>query len=159
MATARTWTTWSADRAQQIESAGIPCTIGWRGAGHRRTRALTIVDEGNREGLEITVGVSLPSRRVVRVLEDLVTEHGSPVAVRVDNGPEVLAQPFVDWAAAHGAAIHYIQPGSPIRMLLSSGLIAAIGRKCATRTCSTRLGAPGDDRYLAPHLQPRAASR
>lgn len=79
----------------------------------RRIRALTILDEGNREGLEITVGVSLPSRRVVGVLEDLVTVHGSPVAVRVDNGPEFLAQPFVDWAAAHRVAIHYIQPGKP----------------------------------------------
>ena len=79
----------------------------------RRIRALTILDEGNREGLEITVGISLPSRRVVRVLEDLVTVHGSPVAVRVDNGPEFLAQPFVDWAAAHRVSIHYIQPGKP----------------------------------------------
>jgi putative transposase len=53
----------------------------------RRIRALTIIDEGNREGLDIAVGISRPSRRVVRVLEDLVTVHGSPVAVRVDNGP------------------------------------------------------------------------
>lgn len=79
----------------------------------RRIRALTILDEGNREGLDIAVGLSLPSRRVVRVLEDLVAVHGSPVAVRVDNGPEFLAQPFVDWAAAHRVAIHYIQPGKP----------------------------------------------
>jgi hypothetical protein len=51
----------------------------------RRVRALTVIDEGNREGLEITVGTSLPSRRVVRLLEDLVTVHGAPAAVRVDN--------------------------------------------------------------------------
>lgn len=79
----------------------------------RRIRALTIIDEGNREGLDITVGSSLPSRRVVQVLEELVTVHGRPVAVRVDNGPEFLAQPFLDWAAAHQVAIHYIQPGKP----------------------------------------------
>lgn len=82
-------------------------------ADGRRLRALTVIDEGNREGLEITIGISLPSRRVVRVLEDLVTVHGAPVAVRVDNGPEFIAQPFVDWAAAHRVAIHYIQPGKP----------------------------------------------
>jgi putative transposase len=79
----------------------------------RRIRALTIIDEGNREGLAIAIGISLPSRRVVQVLEDLVTVHGRPVAVRVDNGPEFLAQPFIDWAAAHRVAIHYIQPGKP----------------------------------------------
>ena len=79
----------------------------------RRVRALTVIDEGNREGLEIAIGLSLPSRRVVRVLDDLVTVHGAPIAVRVDNGPEFIAQPFVDWAAEHRIAIHYIQPGKP----------------------------------------------
>ena len=38
----------------------------------RRIRLLTIIDEGNREALEIAMGVSLPSRRVVRVLNELV---------------------------------------------------------------------------------------
>ena len=79
----------------------------------RRIRALTIIAEGNREGLDIAVGISLPSRRVMRVLEDLVMVHGRPVAVRVDNGPEFLAQSFVEWAAAHRVAVHYSQPGKP----------------------------------------------
>ena len=39
--------------------------------------------------------------------------HGRPSAVRVDNGPEFTAQPFVDWCAEHGVAMHYIQPGKP----------------------------------------------
>jgi len=29
------------------------------------------------------------------------------------TGPEFTAQPFVDWCAEHGVAIHYIQPGKP----------------------------------------------
>jgi putative transposase len=52
----------------------------------RRVRLLTMIDEGNREGLEIAMGMSLPSRRVVRVLNELVALHGRPTAVRVDNG-------------------------------------------------------------------------
>jgi putative transposase len=79
----------------------------------RRVRLLTMIDEGNREGLEIAMGVSLPSRRVVRVLNELVALHGRPSAVRIDNGPEFTAQPFVDWCAEHGVATHYIQPGKP----------------------------------------------
>jgi putative transposase len=51
----------------------------------RRVRLLTIIDEGNREALEIAMGMSLPSRRVVRVLNDLIALHGRPSAVRVDN--------------------------------------------------------------------------
>lgn len=79
----------------------------------RRVRLLTIIDEGNREALEIALGVSLPSRRVVRILDELVALHGRPMAVRVDNGPEFTAQPFVEWCAEHRVAIHYIQPGKP----------------------------------------------
>jgi len=79
----------------------------------RRVRALTVIDEGNREGLDIVVGISIPSRRVIRVLEALVVVHGRPTAIRVDNGPEFTAQPFVDWCAGYGIAIHYIQPGKP----------------------------------------------
>lgn len=79
----------------------------------RRVRLLTIIDEGNREALEIAMGVSVPSRRVVRILDELVALHGRPAAVRVDNGPEFTAQPFVDWCAEHRVAIHYIQPGKP----------------------------------------------
>jgi putative transposase len=79
----------------------------------QRFRALTILDEGNREGLAIEVATSIPSPRVVRVLEDLVALHGRPRALRTDNGPEFIAQPLVDWCEAHGVALHYIQPGKP----------------------------------------------
>ena len=50
---------------------------------------------------------------MVRVLNELVALHGRPSAVRVDNGPEFTAQPFVDWCAEHGVATDYIQPGKP----------------------------------------------
>ena len=48
----------------------------------RRIRLLTAIDEGNREGLEIAMGVSFPSRRVTRVLSELVALHGCPSALR-----------------------------------------------------------------------------
>ena len=52
----------------------------------RRVRLLTVIDEGNREGLEIAMGLSVPSQRVVRVLNELVAVHGCPAALRTDNG-------------------------------------------------------------------------
>lgn len=79
----------------------------------RQVRLLTVIDEGNREGLDIAIGVSIPSRRVVRVLDELVALHGCPAALRMDNGPEFTAQPLVDWCAAHRVAMHHIQPGKP----------------------------------------------
>ena len=79
----------------------------------RRFRLLTIMDEGNREALAIEVGTSIPARRVTRVLDELIALHGRPAAIRVDNGPELLAQVFVDWCEARGISIQYIQPGKP----------------------------------------------
>jgi hypothetical protein len=42
-----------------------------------------MIDEGNRERLEIARGMSLPGRRVIRVLNDLVAVDGgqSPCAL------------------------------------------------------------------------------
>jgi len=76
----------------------------------QRFRCLTMLDEGNREGLALEIGTSIPSPRLVRVL---VVLHGLPDARRADNGPEFLAQVLVDWCTAHGVALHYIQPGKP----------------------------------------------
>ena len=78
-----------------------------------RFRALTIMDEGNREGLASDVGRSIPARRVIRVLEELIVLHGRPVALRMDNGPELTADAFVEWCDERRIALHYIQPGKP----------------------------------------------
>ena len=79
----------------------------------RRFRALTIIDEGNREGLAIDVGRSIPARRVTRVLDELIALHGRPTTLRMDNGPELTAQALVDWADERRIDLHYIQPGKP----------------------------------------------
>ena len=41
------------------------------------------------------------------------TETTSPARVRVDNGPELTAEAFVEWCTTHRIAISYIQPGKP----------------------------------------------
>ena len=77
----------------------------------RRFRALTIMDEGNREGWAIDVGRSIPARRVIPVLEELIALHGRPTAFRMDNGPELTVEAFVEWCDERRIALHYIQPG------------------------------------------------
>jgi putative transposase len=53
----------------------------------RTFRTFNVIDEGNREGLRIECGKSIPSARVVRVMEQLVEVYGRPDAIRLDNGP------------------------------------------------------------------------
>jgi putative transposase len=79
----------------------------------RPFRTLNVVDEANREGLAIEAGTSIPAARVVRVMEQLGEMDGLPDAVRVDNGPEFLAEAFRGWCAEHGIEIRYIQAGKP----------------------------------------------
>lgn len=63
----------------------------------RGFRTLNVIDEGNRQALGIKVATSIPSARVVRVLEQLIEMYGKPLALRVDNGSELTASAFVDW--------------------------------------------------------------
>ena len=79
----------------------------------RPFRTLNILDEGNREVLAIEVGTSLPSRRVTAVLEQLVTLHGRPAGLRLDNGPELIAHELAEWCAAQQITLGHIQPGKP----------------------------------------------
>jgi putative transposase len=79
--------------------------------GGRRFRTLNVIDEGNREGLAIETGTSIPSARVVRVMEQLIDLHGRPGSVRLDNGPELTAETFVGWCQRQGIELRYIQPG------------------------------------------------
>ena len=93
----------------------------------RRIRRLTVIDEGNREGLEIAMGVSFPSRRVTRVLSELVALHGCPSALRTDNGPEFTAQPLVDWCAEVPAGARAGAPKREGEMLTASRERGVIG--------------------------------
>ena len=79
----------------------------------RRFRVLNIIDEGTREALGIVVDTSLPAARVVRELEQIKSVRGVPAHIRLDNGPEMLAQVFTDWCEENGIALVYIQPGKP----------------------------------------------
>ena len=81
--------------------------------GGRRFRTLNVLDEGVREGLAIEIDTSLPAERVVRVLEQVVAWRGQPQAIRLDNGPELIADRFMTWCVDRGIELRYIQPGKP----------------------------------------------
>ena len=78
----------------------------------RAYRTLNIIDEANRQVLGIEVAYSIPSLRVIRVLQQLIEMYGKPRALRLDNG-RVTAGAFTEWCEARGIEVRFIQPGKP----------------------------------------------
>lgn len=76
-------------------------------------RVLNIIDDYNREVLNITSDRSISSARVIRELDKLLEWRGKPGQIRVDNGPEFLAHSLELWCAEHGTVLKFIQPGKP----------------------------------------------
>jgi putative transposase len=76
-------------------------------------KVLTIMDAFTREGLALEVATSLPSQRVLTILERLVVTHGAPQFIRSDNGPEFIALAVRGWLAQHQTRTLYIDPGRP----------------------------------------------
>ena len=79
----------------------------------RLLRTFNVLDDYNREGLCIEVDVSLPSLRVIRSLEQVIEWRGKPHAIRLDNGPEYIAQAMIDWANRQQITLLYTQLGKP----------------------------------------------
>jgi putative transposase len=79
----------------------------------RPFRTFNVIDEGNREGLRIEVGRSISSLRVTCIMSELVEFYGKPLAIRLDNGPELTSESFTEWAKEHGIELRFIQPGKP----------------------------------------------
>ena len=75
--------------------------------------AFNIIDDFNREGLDIEIDFSLLSERVIRSLDQLIECRGKPKALRCDNGPECISHKLIKWAAKNDIKLKYIQPGNP----------------------------------------------
>jgi len=81
----------------------------------RRFRVLTIVDEYSRFSPEIEIDTSLPSGRVIAVLERLAASYGLPKTLKCDNGPEFACLKLARWAADRNIELHFIDPGKPMQ--------------------------------------------
>jgi putative transposase len=92
---------WSMDFVQDTLTSG------------RKARLLTIVDDFTCESLAIEIDSTLPSRRVIAVLERLADERGLPEVLKTDNGPEFSSLIMRAWSAQRGVRQHFIDPGKP----------------------------------------------
>ena len=107
-------------RVQEPLLAPEAPNIGWSMDFTRDTlttgcvfRTLNLIDEFNREALAIEIDISLPSQRVIRVLEQVKAWRCLPLSIRIDNGPEFIADSLAEWAQENGVMLNFIPPGKP----------------------------------------------
>jgi putative transposase len=81
----------------------------------RAIRMLSVVDPYTRECLALEVDTSFASRRVTRVLEEIIGQRGVPRAIRCDNGPELTSRHFLAWGMERKIKLVHIEPGRPVQ--------------------------------------------
>lgn len=82
-------------------------------AAGRTIKLLSIIDEYARECLAIEIDHSIDADQVVALLDRLALTLGTPVYVRLDNGPEFVAYAVRDWCRFTGTRALFIDLGSP----------------------------------------------
>ena len=83
-------------------------------ANGQKLKCLTVVDEWTRESLAIEVAGSIRSKKVIEVLEKLVSVRGAPKYIRSDNGPEFVSMAILQWLSSQNIETAYIAPGKPM---------------------------------------------
>jgi transposase InsO family protein len=99
----------------------------------RTLKCLTVVEEFTREGLEIHCATSITATDVIAVLAELIAQHGRPVCLRSDNGPEFIATAVKEWLAEHSIGTHYIDPGSPWQNAFNESFNSIFRTTCLNR--------------------------
>jgi putative transposase len=84
-------------------------------ASGRAIRVLGVVDTFTRECLALEVDTSFASRRVTRVLDEIIAERGRPARLVMDNGSELTSRHFLSWGVDWKLELAYIQPGKPVQ--------------------------------------------
>lgn len=73
----------------------------------RSYRIHNVIDDYNRESLDILIDFSLPAERVLKGLDQLIQWRGKPNRIRSDNGPEYISDLMEEITHV------FTQPGNP----------------------------------------------
>ena len=118
---------WALDFAHDVIAAG------------RTIRVLSVVDTYTRECLALEVDTGFASRRVTRVLDEVIARRGRPEAIRCDNGPELTSRHFLAWSVECHIEVRHIQPGKPTQNAYVESFHGKLREECLRVSWFTNL--------------------
>lgn len=78
-------------------------------------RLPNVIDNYNRESLDIKIDTSLLTLRVIRVLDRLMECRGNPESIHIVNGPEFIIEKLKVWCKVRDIHLFFIEPGKPVQ--------------------------------------------
>jgi transposase InsO family protein len=83
-------------------------------ADGRPVKIVNVTDEFTREALATNAARRITAAGTEALLDQIVEERGQvPMFLRMDNGPEFIADTLQDWCRATKINTSYCDPGSP----------------------------------------------
>lgn len=79
----------------------------------RPLKILAVYDEGTRTCLALRAERRMAAWQVRETLEELMSQHGAPVHLRSDNGPEFVEKALCQWLDERQICTAFIPPGEP----------------------------------------------
>jgi putative transposase len=107
--------------------------------GNRKFRTFNVIDDCTREVLAIEVDTSLSSRRIIRTLERVIVDRGTPTAIRTDNGLNLLLMILKVGAEIKRSPYSLFNQANPCRMAISNDLTGFTGKQYWMLICSLSL--------------------
>ena len=82
-------------------------------ADGRPVKILNVTDEFTREALATNAARRITAAGTMAVLDQIREHRGAPQFLRMDNGPEFIADTLRDWCKEQNIKANYCDPGSP----------------------------------------------
>jgi len=82
-------------------------------ASGRTLKCLVVVDDATHEAIAIVPEHTIGGDHLVRILDGICAQRGTPSVIRTDNGPEFIGRAMLNWAHRRGVTLRLIEPGKP----------------------------------------------
>lgn len=88
----------------------------------RKVRGFNVIEDCNREATAIEAILSCPARTVIKTLENLKEEIGTPKYIRYDNDPKFTSKTFTQWCVNVLEKLNILSLESRCKMRTSNDL-------------------------------------